>query len=217
MPSFMPKATQYNEMFLIWFFSALSAFAGCSIMYLVLSETLETAYAAIGFAHLIVFLPAMLFTGQRWYNIVTASIVCVLFPIWGGFVGMVTVGIAAPFVCSMIWGGMLVAALRRPTAFPVMLVVGIISNAILFFPVEVAPGKYGIDIGEQLGTTPYAWYVSMLFAMPIIMHSKITPPRPKYMGADICHTCGYSLEGLDAETPCPECGTERQTDLTQSA
>lgn len=205
----MPKATQYNEMFHIWFFSVLSAFAGCSIIYLVSSETFEPAYAAIGFAHLIVFLPAMVHTGQRWYNVITASILCILFPIWGGVVGLITVGIAAPFACSMIWGAVLVAALRRPMAFPVMLVVGIVSNGILFFPVEVAPSKYGANIEEQLVTTLYAWYVSMLVAMPIIMQYKITPPRPKYSGEDVCHNCGYSLEGLDAQPVCPECGTVR--------
>jgi hypothetical protein len=205
----MPKSTQYNEMFHIWFFSVLSAFAGCFIMYRVSSETFEPAYAGIGIAHLIIFLPAMLYTEQRWYNIVTASVLCVLFPIWGGFVGLITVGIAAPIVCSMIWGAVLVAALRRPMAFPVLLVVGIVSNAILFFPVEVASGKYGVNIEEQLVTSYYAWYVSMLFAMPIIMQYKITTPPPKNAGEDICDSCGYSFEGLDAQSVCPECGTVR--------
>ncbi len=205
----MPTETQYNEMFHIWFFSVLSAFAGCFIMYLVSSETFEPAYATIGFAHLVVFFPAMVYVGQRWYNIITASILSILFPIWGGFVGLITMGIAAPFACSMIWGAVLVAALRRPMAFPVMLVVGIVSNGILFIPVEVAPGKYGVNMEEQLVTTYYVWYVSMLVAMPIIMHYKITPARPKYAGDDVCDNCGYSLEGLDAQPVCPECGTVR--------
>ena len=207
MPSFMPKATQYNEMFHVWFFSVLSALAGCFIMYLVSSETFKPAYAAIGFAHLIVFLPAMLYSEQRWYNIVTASILCVLFPIWGGFVGLVTVGIAAPLVCSMIWGGVLVAALRRPIAFPTMLVVGLISNGILFFPVKLSGGQYGLDPDAQFGMTFYAWYIAMLFAVPFVMHHKHIPPRPRFSGKDICPACGYSLVGLGREPVCPECGT----------
>lgn len=208
MPSFMPKATQYNDMFHIWFFSVLSALAGCFIMYLVSTETYEPAYAGIGFAHLIVFLPAMIYSEQRWPNMVTASVLCVLFPLWGALVGiMMCLGIGAPFVCSAIWGGVLALFLRRPIAFPTMLVVGLISNGILFFPVKLSGGRYGLDPESQFSMTIYAWYIAMLFAVPFVMHHKHIPPRPKFSGMHICQTCGYSLVGLGDEPTCPECGT----------
>ncbi len=207
MPSFMPKATQYNEMFHIWFFSVLSALAGCFIMHLVSTETFEPAYAAIGFAHLIVFLPAMLYSEQRLHTIVIASILCVLFPLWGALVGIMCLGIGAPIVCSMIWGGVLAVFLRRPIAFPTLFMVGLITNAILFLPVKLSGGRSGFNPESQFGMVFFAWYIAMLFAIPFVMHHKRIPPRPKFSGKDICPTCGYSLVGLGDEPTCPECGT----------
>lgn len=209
MPSFMPKATQYNETFHIWFFSVISAFVGCFIMYLVSSETFEPAYAGIGCAHLITFLPAMIYSEQRWYNIVTSSVLCILFPIWGALVGMMCMGVAAPAVCSLLWGIVLASALRRPGAVLVMIVVGLISNAMLFFPVEFFRGNHGADIDGQLAMTIYTWYAAMLFVIPLIMSFKVSPTRPKYAGDHVCQTCGYSLEGLQPDSPCPECGQAR--------
>jgi hypothetical protein len=216
MPSFMPISTQYNEMFHIWFFSVVSTLVGCFIMYIVSSETYQPAYAAIGFAHLISFLPAMIYSEQRWFNIVTSSVLCILFPIWGAIVGMMCMGVGAPVVCSLLWGIVLASALRRPSAVLVMLVVGLISNAMLFFPVELVPGKHGSDIDGQFATTIYTWYIAMLFAIPLIMSSKVTPPVPKHTGENICHSCGYCLDGLEHQSVCPECGNDRKAVSTYS-
>ena len=202
----MPKATRYNEPFQIWFFSVVSVVLGCLLVYL---TSLEYAFAwpLIGFAHLFVFLPAMLLSEQRWYNIITASVICVLFPLWGVVIGLFTMGVGAPFTCSLAWGLVLMVALRRPNAFPVMLVVGLLSSVVLFTP--------GTSILRGDGEAGFiasitAWYALMGVAMPFIMHFPPSSPRPKYCGDDICHTCGYSLEGLASGAVCPECGQARE-------
>ena len=201
----MPKATQYNEMFHIWFFSVLSALVGCGLVYFSSLEFMF-AYPLLGLAHLIALLPAMLLSEQRWYNIVSTSVLSILFPLWGTIVGLFTMGLGAPLACSLIWGLVLMAALRRQAAFGIMLLVGAVSSLLLFVP-GVSVLKHD-DIAFFVSIC--GWYISMAFALPWIMSCKLTPPRSKFSGESICLNCGYSLIDLPQGLPCPECGQSRE-------
>ena len=209
MPSFMPKVTQYNEMFHIWFFSAVSVFVGCSLIYL---TSLENFYSfqLLGLAHLVVFLPAMLYTPHRVLNVIIASLLCALFPVWGVIVGVLTVGIGAPLTCSAVWGFIAMIVLRRIAAFWIILLVGVISNVVLLLPGGGVVGPNQRDLDDTFITALYIWYVLMLFAMPWIMSIAPTLPKSQCKGDLVCHECGYSLIDLPQELPCPECGSARE-------
>lgn len=201
----MPRATQYNEMFHIWFFSVFSALVACVLVYFISLEFMF-AYPLLGLAHLIAILPAMFYSEQRWYNILSTSVLCVLFPLWGSIVGLFTMGLGAPLACSLIWGLVIMAALRRKAAFGIMLLVGAVSSLLLFVPsASVMKSEDTAFLVSICG-----WHISMAFALPWIMSCKVTPPRPKYTGENICPHCGYSLVELPLDLPCPECGHPRE-------
>lgn len=192
----------------IWLVSFLSSSVGCLLIYLA-SADVKYAFYLLGVAHLIAFLPAMIYTRQRPMNIVVGSILCVLFPFWGSFVGVMCMGVAAPIVCSLIWGIVLMVALRRTTALVIMVLIGLFSNLFIFLPWSDLIAGTVLDVDQHFFNAFYAWYVLMLFGIPWIMSIKPVPERPRFSGQNTCQYCGYSLEGLPEEKICPECGTKQ--------
>ena len=68
------------------------------------------------------------------------------------------------------------------------------------------------DIGRMSPTRPY-WlgllantlFYAYVIALPMLSIRAVRVVRRRRRGA--CESCGYSRAGLDASTPCPECGT----------
>lgn len=205
MPDKQPK--QLSPMTVIWFFSLLSAVAGCGVAMLSTIEDYQgIAYMATGLAHLIVLVPSLQITGVRTRVFVCSSLLCALFPLWGFIIGLACVGTWSILACSFIWGLVLMVSLRRPVAVVVMLLGGLAANLAWVFSDSFSDFDPLYEPFEQLASAYTAWYVLMFFAMPLIMYFK---PAPRYKGGNVCPACGYSLEGLDAQPVCPECGTVR--------
>lgn len=205
MPAKLSK--QLNPMITIWIFSLLSAAAGYGLAIASTFDAYEsTAYMATGLVHLIVLIPSLLMTRVSATTLVITSALCILFPLWGFFVGIPCVGTWATFMCSFIWGLFLMVSLRRPAAVVVMLFVGLTANLLSWGSESIRNADMLYEPFEHLGPSYAAWFMLMGVAMPIIMYTK---PAPRYKGKDICRDCGYSLAGLDPSAVCPECGSPR--------
>ena len=203
----MKLEKQLSPMTVIWLFSLLSTIAGYGIAMLSTIRDYEgIAYMATGLVHLIVLVPSLQITGVRTRVLVCTSLLCALFPLWGFIIGIPCVTTWATLMCSFIWGLVLMVTLRRPAAVVVMLFVGLGANLALVFSESFSGSDMLYEPFGQLAPAYSAWYVLMFFAMPLIMYFK---PAPRYKGDKVCPACGYSLEGLDAQPVCPECGTVR--------
>ena len=202
------EAFRDNAQFQIWFFSVLSTLAGSVCAYLLWLD-FDTPFYLLGFAHLIVLLPAMVLTQQRIVGVLAVSVLCIMFPMWGTILGLFTAGAAAPIMCSVAWGLIVMWSLRRPSAFAIILGIGLVSNIVMHISLPLGSGQYTNDPDLQFVSSIACWYMLMLGAMPWIMLFKPTPLAPKFSGTNICPNCGYSLFGLELDALCPECGQSR--------
>ena len=201
----MDLSKPLSPMITIWLLAFISAALGIALAELsAYREYASMMYMATGIIHLVVLVPCMLYTGVSKATMITTSALCVLFPIWGFCIGIPCVGTWATFICSFIWGVVLMVSLRRPAAVVVLLFVGLASNVLFWGSESAGSADMLYEPFEHLGSAYAAWFTLMGVAMPIIMYTK---PAPRYKGKDICHQCGYSLAGLGDEPTCPECGT----------
>jgi len=160
----------------------------------------------LGVAHAIVFIPAMVMSHAPMWKMIVASVVCVLFPVWG-FMGVMFIAtIGSPFVCSFLWGLVVAWAVRRPIAILFFAITGGLSNAGMFISAEMfatamddwAMIPHSIGIWHLLMFPTYCWMMSW-------------SPRPlpwKPIDYSVCQSCEYPIAGLPENSPCPECGTE---------
>jgi hypothetical protein len=196
---------QVSERLIIWLCSFCSAAVGCVLTYLTSIE-LVYGYAFVGFAHLIVLYPMLYYSHTQSTAMITACLLCILFPVWGFILGVPCIGVASPFICSLAWGIVLLISLRRQAAFVIVFVVGVMTNLFLLKPV-LDDGTFLLNDHERvLSGSYYTWFVLMGFAMPWIMSLQ---PSARFSGTDICEHCNYSLAGLEEDAICPECGQSR--------
>ena len=185
-------------------FAGISAAAGVLIPFSDLPFRWSGWIFLLGLTHAVVFVPAMIMSRTPVWKMVVATIVCLLFPIWG-FMGVVLVAsIGSPFVCSLLWGFVVSWAVRRPIAIVFFAIAGVLSNAGMIVAMEMRIGNssdwglpQSIGLWHLLMFPTYCWMMSW-------------SPRPLIGGPidySVCQQCSYPIAGLPEGAPCPECGS----------
>jgi hypothetical protein len=156
----------------------------------------------MGAAHGVAFIPLTLWIGYGTIRKYVAFALCFSWPLWGFGLLMMTAGIFAPLVSSLIWGMIIACVWKRPWAVPVLAVAGGLSIVSIFVlnALRVA-WRSELVIHEAIAV----WYALMVPALLIIVWTKpmgISTPA----SGSVCQACGYPLVGLKTATRCPECG-----------
>lgn len=156
----------------------------------------------LGAAHGIAFIPLTLRIGHGTIRKYVAFALCLSWPLWGFWLLMITTGIFAPLVSSLIWGVVIAWVWRRPWAIPILAIAGGLSIVSMFVlnAMRVA-WRSEMMIPEGIAS----WYALMVPALILIVHTK--PPGASTPASGIvCEACAYPLVGLENAIRCPECG-----------
>ena len=184
-------------------FAALSALAGILLAVGMVFLKHWPWVFFLGVAHAIVFIPAMIMSRTSVWKMAVASVVCVLFPVWGFMGVMFIASIGSPFVCSFLWGLVVAWVVRRPIAILFFAIAGVLSNAGMFISMEMfASAQDDWGIPQSIGV----WHL-LMFPTYCWMMSRSPKPLPfKPINYTKCQVCDYSLSGLPTDAVCPECG-----------
>ena len=156
----------------------------------------------LGAAHGIAFIPLTLRIGHGVIRKYVAFALCLSWPLWGFWLLMITTGIFAPLVSSLIWGVVIAWVWKRPWAIPILAIAGGLS-IVSMFVLEAFhfSGRSNLMIPEAIAV----WYALMVPALILIVHTK--PPGASTPASGIvCEVCAYPLVGLKPTTRCGECG-----------
>lgn len=179
--------------------------AACGIGLSMWSEQSQHAsvlFWLFGAAHGIVFIPLTLRIGYGTIRKYVAFALCLSWPLWGFGLLMMTTGIFAPLVSSLIWGVVIAWVWKRPWAILILAVAGGLSIVSMFILDAMrVPWRSEMMIPEGIAS----WYALMVPALILIVHTK--PPGASTPASGIvCEACAYPLVGLKPTTRCGECG-----------
>jgi hypothetical protein len=157
----------------------------------------------LGVAHGIAFIPLTLRIGYGTIRKYVASVLCLSWPLWGFGLLMMTTGIFAPLVSSLIWGVVIAWVWKRPWAILILAIAGGLSIVSMFVLDALrVPWRSDYMIPEGIA----AWYVLMVPALLITVWTKPMGASEPVSGA-VCQECAYPLVGLENAIRCPECGS----------
>jgi hypothetical protein len=189
---------------LVWVFSIISTLSGVALAVWMKQSQSSVPILLLGLAHAVVFIPAMLIAQANLWRIIGLSIICITFPIWGyGFVSLLAQGIGSPLANSLIWGVVVTFGLKQTRAIYIFLGIGLVTTIVLYYFMFVSDLNSMANIEGGFAETIGLWYLLVLPVFPILFrYADRAPPKGQ------CAFCGYSLEGLPEDAPCPECGRE---------
>ena len=192
----------------IWNFSIFSTILGVSLAIWMGVSQSETPISLLGFAHAVVFIPAMIIARTKLWKIIGLSLVCITFPIWGyTLVSLLTGGIGSPVSNSLIWGVVVAFALKQTKAIFAFFIIGVISNALLLWLMSLGNLYAMSNMEAGFAETIGLWYLLVLPVFPMLIRAVHTASNK--VPRNTCFYCGYSLIGLLSDTSCPECGKNR--------
>lgn len=171
-------------------------------------QILPWSVSLLGVAHTFVLVGLLRFIRIDRIRASRYVIFCMLFPIWGLFVGgcgLFWIFFPLPIIlCSLIWGCVLSYLLENKYVIAVFFVVGL-APLITLYSVSIRNGN-GIPEWYLEGII-VLWHVPASFAIFILglrrrsVLSKLSTAR--------CQACGYDCVGIEEQRVCPECGGEQ--------
>jgi len=222
----------HGEKFVLWSAAVVSGVAGCLLAWGMMSQgDTPWAFLLLGVAHAFVFGAALWFIGANKRSQAVMLLVCVLFPLWGIYLGMCGFFLFSAFLCSTVWGAFLWYLTGDRWAIYSMMIVGILPTVGIF----VVGALNNRIIPEWYFPAQIAyWHVAAACAVAVLalrgrtmlgligqeactvcqypmkdLPSGSPCPECGYKEEQACSVCGYSLEGLPATSVCPECGYSR--------
>ncbi len=125
------------------------------------------------------------------------------FPVWGGLLALLSMGLLAPLTCSAVWCTALGACLGARRAVQLWIVIAFVpllaglAGGIAWQTIGL-PAMLGFG-----GTAIVAWLVVHPMALGVAVEL-----RRLDIGAakNRCPSCGYARDGLPLGVRCPECG-----------
>lgn len=198
---YLPPPTKLEKRFL-YISAFVSAAIGIGVAYSIWDSSKVDAIIFLGLAHAVVFVATGIFIHANRTQIVLYGIVCLLFPIWGTFLGVCGMYIFSAFLCSLLWGGIVADLLGQRLAFGIFAIIGIIPTFKILYPFTYSNSGGITDVWFPLEIG--YWHVAASIALVYLGLRK--RKELALLIQDQCPVFDYSLVGLPKDTICPECG-----------
>lgn len=190
----------HAEKFVLWSAAVTSGVAGCLLAWGMMSQG-DTPWALLllGVAHAFVLGAALWFIGANKRSQAVMLLVCVLFPLWGTYLGMCGFYLFSTFLCSLVWGVLLAYVFDSRSGFWALFVIGLLPTPAFLL---------GMDPDSVMLITIAYWHVAAAGTVAVLAQRRRA--ELGLVGQEPCKVCNYPMKDLPSGSPCPECGYKEE-------